>query len=137
MDTLNEGDRVGIMRTSRGELVFSVNDETKGIAAVGIVKPVWAVVSLYGKCTQVSIHTSEPTNDGCSNAAATAAAIAIATANYDIENFMPSFQEAISTTSASTLSSLICERRFDDYILSSKYLASEYNVNGRTICLTN
>lgn len=108
------------MRTSRGELIFSVNDEAKGIAAVGIAKTVWAVVSLYGKCTQVSIHTSESMNDGCANVAASAATIALATANYDIENFMPSFQEAISTTSASTLSSLIGERRFDDYILSSK-----------------
>lgn len=121
---LNEGDRVGIMRTSRSELIFSVNDESKGIAAVGIAKPVWAVVSLYGKCTQVSIHAIEQ-NDGCANVAATAAAIAIATATYDIESFLPSFQETISTTSASTLSSLIGERRFDDYILSSKFDRTE------------
>lgn len=114
---MNEGDRVGIMRTAQGELVFSVNDETKGIAAVGIDKPVWAVVSLYGKCTQVSIYSNEPSAN-CGVVAATA--IAMATASYDIENFIPSFQETLSTTSASTISSLVGERRCDDYIMSGK-----------------
>lgn len=118
MDVLNEGDRVGIMRTAQGELVFSVNDETKGIATVGIGKPVWAVVSLYGKCTQVSIHSNE--QSGNCGVAATTNASTMAVTSYDIENFIPSFQETLSTTSVSTISSLIGERRCDDYILGGK-----------------
>lgn len=46
LDVLNEGDCVGIMRTSDGNLLFSVNGESKGIAASGLnAKPIWAVVS--------------------------------------------------------------------------------------------
>lgn len=116
---LNEGDKVGIMRTVQGELVFSVNGESKGIAAVGIAKPVYAVVSLYGQCTQVSICSDEQ-NTSCSAAAAAAVAVAMASANYDIENFIPNFHETISTTSTSTLSSLIGERRTDDFMLTGK-----------------
>lgn len=119
MDVLNEGDRVGIMRTAQGELVFSVNGESKGIAAVGIAKPIWAVVSLYGKCTQVSISSDEQSTS-CSTAAAAAVAVAMASANYDIENFIPNFHETISTTSTSTLSSLIGERRTDDFLMNGK-----------------
>lgn len=119
LDVLNEGDRVGILRTPQGELIFSVNGEPKGIAAVGIAKPIWAVVSLYGKCTQVSI-CSDDQGASCVTAAAAAAAVAMASANYDIENFIPNFQETISTTCASTLSSLIGERRSDDYALVGK-----------------
>lgn len=115
---LNEGEYVGIMRTSQGELIFSVNGESKGIAAVGIAKPVWAVVSLYGKCTQVSICPDEQGN-GCTTAvAAGEAAVAMASTTYDIDNFLPNFQETISTTSA--LSSLIGDRRSEDYLLNGK-----------------
>lgn len=128
LDVLNEGDRVGILRTAQGELIFSVNGESKGIAAVGIGKPIWAVVSLYGKCTQVSIVSDEQ-SASCATAAAAAAAVAMASANYDIENFMPSFQETISTTSASTLSSLIGERRCDDYALGGKYKTESSQAN--------
>lgn len=95
---LSEGDRIGIMRTTQGDLLFSVNGETKGIAAVGIPKPVWAVVSLYGKCTQVSICPDEP-GTSCATVAAAAAAVAMASASYDIESFIPNFQETITTTS--------------------------------------
>lgn len=122
LDALNEGDRIGIMRTSQGELIFSVNGESKGIAAVGIGEPVWAVVSLYGKCTQVSICSDEQ-GSMCATVAASTAAVAMASANYDIESFIPNFQETISTATVSTLSSLIGERRNDDYILSGKFCA--------------
>lgn len=120
LDLLNEGDCVSIMRTSQGELIFSVNGEPKGIAVTALnAKPIWAVVSLYGKCTQVSICTDEhQNNSSCVTVAATAAAVAMASANYDIENFIPNFQETISTTSVSGLNSLIGERRTEEYMLN-------------------
>lgn len=123
MDVLNEGDCVGIMRTSCGDLIFSVNGESKGIAATGLnIKPIWAVVSLYGKCTQVSICTEMEHSSSCATVAAAAAAVAMASANYDIESFIPNFQETISTTSVSALNSFIGERRTEEYMLSGKQL---------------
>lgn len=109
LDVLNEGDHISIMRTTQGELVFSVNGESKGIAAIGVAKPVWAVVSLYGKCIQVSIC---PDEQSCVMATtATAPIVALSSTNYDIENFIPNYQETISTTSTCTSSSLTGERR--------------------------
>lgn len=97
-----------------------MNGESKGIAASGLnAKPIWAVVSLYGKCTQVSICTDEHSSN-CATVAATAAAVAMASANYDIESFIPNFQETISTTSVNALNSLIGERRTDEFMLSGK-----------------
>lgn len=120
LDLVNEGDCVSIMRTSHGELVFSVNSEPKGIAVTGLkAKPIWAVVSLYGKCTQVSISADEHSSS-CATVAAAAAAVAMASANYDIESFIPNFQETISTASVSALNSLIGERRTDEYMLNGK-----------------
>lgn len=97
-----------------------MNGESKGIAASGLnVKPIWAVVSLYGKCTQVSICTDEHISS-CAAVAASTAAVAMASTNYDVESFIPNFQETISTTSINTLNSLIAERRSDEYMLSGK-----------------
>lgn len=59
VDNLVQGDRVGVLRTAKGELIFFINGESQGVAATDIPKPVWAVVNLYGKCSQVSI--SKPT----------------------------------------------------------------------------
>ena len=56
LDQLKEGDRVGVMRNSQGELHFHVNGRDQGVAASGLPSPVWAVVDLYGKCAQVSIY---------------------------------------------------------------------------------
>lgn len=58
LDKLSEGDRIGVLRTAAGELLFYVNGESQGVAATDIPKPVWVVVNLYGKCTQVSICSS-------------------------------------------------------------------------------
>lgn len=55
LDKLKEGDRVGVMRTSQGDLIFYINGESQGIAANNIPKPVYALVNLYGKCVQVSM----------------------------------------------------------------------------------
>ncbi|XP_075541254.1 neuralized E3 ubiquitin protein ligase 4 isoform X3 [Dermacentor variabilis] len=55
LDQLGEGDRVGVMRTSGGELKFFVNGRSQGVAASQIPPQVHAVVDLYGKCAQISI----------------------------------------------------------------------------------
>lgn len=55
LETLNENDRVGVMRTSNHDLVFYVNGESQGVAAKNMPKPLWALVDLYGRCVQVSI----------------------------------------------------------------------------------
>ncbi|XP_055530628.1 neuralized-like protein 4 [Wyeomyia smithii] len=59
LDKLGEGDRVGVLRTAQGELIFYVNGESQGVAAVDIPKNVYALVNLYGKCVQVSICPSD------------------------------------------------------------------------------
>ena len=79
LDELNEGDRVGVMRTSevcpysrktnafcllhfyqmicsQGDLVLYVNSFAQGVAVTGIPDSVWACVDLYGKCVQVSVN---------------------------------------------------------------------------------
>lgn len=55
LETLNENDRVGVMRTSNHDLVFYVNGESQGVAAKNMPKPLWALVDLYGRCVQVSL----------------------------------------------------------------------------------
>ncbi|CAM2110649.1 unnamed protein product [Caretta caretta] len=60
LDQLGEGDRVGIQRTADGELRLWVNGQDCGVAATGIPPRVWAVVDLYGKCTQVTVVPGEP-----------------------------------------------------------------------------
>ncbi|XP_072315152.1 neuralized-like protein 4 isoform X4 [Eucyclogobius newberryi] len=60
LDQLAEGDRVGIQRNSRGELHLWVNGQDCGAAASGLPPKLWAVVDLYGKCTQVTVVSCEP-----------------------------------------------------------------------------
>ncbi|CAN7987074.1 unnamed protein product [Ixodes hexagonus] len=55
LDQLGEGDRVGVMRTSAGELQFFVNGRSQGVAASRVPPHVYVVVDLYGKCAQISI----------------------------------------------------------------------------------
>ena len=55
LDQLAEGDRVGVKRTSAGELHIYVNGVDQGSAASGLPSRVWAVVDMYGKCAQVSV----------------------------------------------------------------------------------
>ncbi|XP_055614454.1 neuralized-like protein 4 [Uranotaenia lowii] len=59
LDKLGEGDRVGVLRTAQSELIFYVNGESQGVAAVDIPKNIYALVNLYGKCVQVSICPSD------------------------------------------------------------------------------
>ncbi|KAJ7313244.1 hypothetical protein JRQ81_004526 [Phrynocephalus forsythii] len=66
LDQLGEGDRVGIQRTANSELHLWVNGQDCGTAATGIPPRVWAVVDLYGKCTQITVVPShlEETEEG-------------------------------------------------------------------------
>ncbi|XP_072523105.1 neuralized-like protein 4 isoform X1 [Salminus brasiliensis] len=63
LDQLGEGDRVGIQRNGRGELHLWVNGQDCGTAASGLPSRLWAVVDLYGKCTQVTVVSCEPPPD--------------------------------------------------------------------------
>lgn len=63
LDQLGEGDRVGIQRNGRGELHLWVNGQDCGPAACGLPSRLWAVVDLYGKCTQVTVVSCEPPPD--------------------------------------------------------------------------
>lgn len=63
LDQLGEGDRVGIQRNGRGELHLWVNGQDCGPAANGLPSRLWAVVDLYGKCTQVTVVSCEPPAD--------------------------------------------------------------------------
>ncbi|KAM6184275.1 LOW QUALITY PROTEIN: neuralized-like protein 4, partial [Sarcoramphus papa] len=58
LDALGEGDRVGVQATPGGELRLWVNGRV-GVAAAGLPPRVWAVVDLYGKCTQVTVVPPE------------------------------------------------------------------------------
>ncbi|EFA04682.2 bluestreak [Tribolium castaneum] len=68
LDKLNQDDRIGLMRTSEGDLIFYVNGESQGVAAENIPSIVYAIVDVYGKCVQVSITSPalrEHNNDDC------------------------------------------------------------------------
>ncbi|XP_053680569.1 neuralized-like protein 4 [Anopheles nili] len=60
LEKLGEGDRVGVQRTARGELVFFVNGDPQGVAARDLPRQVYALVNLYGKCVQVTISSGQP-----------------------------------------------------------------------------
>lgn len=55
LDQLGEGDRVGVMRTSSGDLQFFINGRSQGVAATRVPPRLFVVVDLYGKCAQISI----------------------------------------------------------------------------------
>ncbi|XP_041987220.1 neuralized-like protein 4 [Aricia agestis] len=58
LELLREGDTVGVMRSSKAELLFYVNGRCLGIAAKQIPPRLFAVIDLYGQCVQVSITNS-------------------------------------------------------------------------------
>jgi neuralized-like protein 4 len=63
LDKLSEGDRVAVMRSHKGELIFFINGESQGIAARDIPRNVYALVNLYGKCGQVTCISDEVQGD--------------------------------------------------------------------------
>ncbi|XP_076270318.1 neuralized E3 ubiquitin protein ligase 4 isoform X2 [Rhynchophorus ferrugineus] len=68
LDKLNQFDRVGLVKTAEGDLIFYINGESQGVAAEGLPNVVYAIVDLYGKCVQVSITSPtfrEHNNDEC------------------------------------------------------------------------
>ena len=56
LDELNEGDRVGVQKQSDGTLHFFINGVDQGVAATAIPSSVFAVIDLYGKCVEISLH---------------------------------------------------------------------------------
>ncbi|OWR53166.1 hypothetical protein KGM_201376 [Danaus plexippus plexippus] len=59
LDTLREGDTLGVMRSCKGELFFYINGRCLGVAACDLPPRLFAVIDLYGQCVQVSIiHTT-------------------------------------------------------------------------------
>ncbi|XP_066248762.1 neuralized-like protein 4 isoform X5 [Euwallacea similis] len=68
LDKLNQLDRIGLIKTSEGDLIYYINGESQGVAAEGLPNTVYAIVDLYGKCVQVSITSPtfrEHNNDDC------------------------------------------------------------------------
>ena len=58
LDSLREGDRLGLRLSYDGKLTFFVNGESQGLAAQGIYEngyDVYAVVDLYGNCRAIAI----------------------------------------------------------------------------------
>lgn len=50
---IQEGDRIGMMIKTGGELHYYINGLDQGIAATTVPSPVWAVVDLYGMTVKV------------------------------------------------------------------------------------
>lgn len=102
LDKLVEGDSIGVLRTSQGELQFFINGESQGIAATGIPKPVWVVVNLYGKCVQVTMNSAPITVDCC--VPATESSLSFTTEPTDIiQNLDIPISVDISVSNGSTL----------------------------------
>lgn len=55
LDELREGDRVGMMRKSNGNLHYFINGLDQGIAACKVAHHVWGVIDLYGMTIKVTI----------------------------------------------------------------------------------
>jgi hypothetical protein len=57
--SLQEGDRIGLMRKSNGALHYYINGQDQGVAATRTPIPAWGVVDLYGMAVKVTIldHT--------------------------------------------------------------------------------
>lgn len=121
LDTLNETDRIGIICTAQRELMFSVNGESQGIAATNLPRPCWAVVSLYGKCTQISICSDDQPVVSCTTVVPATTTATISAITYDCENLVPNFQEPISITTDSALTTLISARRAEAYAANSNF----------------
>lgn len=55
LDELSEGDRVGMMRKTDGNLHYFINGLDQGVAAQRVPTAVWGVIDLYGMTIKVSI----------------------------------------------------------------------------------
>ncbi|XP_074654148.1 neuralized-like protein 4 [Tubulanus polymorphus] len=68
LDQLGENDRVGVLRTSNGSLHFFVNGEDQGVAATNIPSKIYAVIDMYGKCSQITVVDDNSQQDMVVNA---------------------------------------------------------------------
>uniref|UniRef100_A0A182NZX9 NHR domain-containing protein n=1 Tax=Anopheles epiroticus TaxID=199890 RepID=A0A182NZX9_9DIPT len=55
LDELREGDRVGMMRKSNGNLHYYINGRDQGVAATRVAQTLWGVIDLYGMTIKVTI----------------------------------------------------------------------------------
>ncbi|OXA51475.1 Neuralized-like protein 4 [Folsomia candida] len=56
LDQLQEGDRIGVMRKSNGNVIYFVNGESHGVATnISNGGPIWGCCNLYGMAAKVSI----------------------------------------------------------------------------------
>lgn len=55
LDELREGDRVGMMRKSNGNLHYYINRRDQGVAATRVAQTLWGVIDLYGMTIKVTI----------------------------------------------------------------------------------
>ncbi|KYN44842.1 Neuralized-like protein 4 [Trachymyrmex septentrionalis] len=55
LNDLQEGNTLGVMRTSNNELVFYINGVSQGVAVSNIPERIFAVVDIYGDCIQISV----------------------------------------------------------------------------------
>ena len=55
LDELKNGDRVGLIRHSNGDLHYFINGLDQGIATTNVPQTVWGVIDLYGMTTKVTI----------------------------------------------------------------------------------
>lgn len=62
LDELGEGDRIGLVRKSNGDLHFYVNGRDQGVAASNVPHPVWGVVDLYGRTVRGILLNKLPFN---------------------------------------------------------------------------
>ncbi|XP_066296523.1 neuralized-like protein 4 isoform X1 [Branchiostoma lanceolatum] len=68
LDTLAEGDCVGVQRKADGDLHIFVNGEDSGVAATGLPQRVWPVIDMYGKCCQITLmETPQANNNDSAN----------------------------------------------------------------------
>lgn len=55
MPFFTQGDRLGVVKQSCGDVIYYVNGESQGVAATGITQTVWGAVNLYGMCSRVRV----------------------------------------------------------------------------------
>ena len=61
LDELAEGDRIGMIRKSNGNLHYFINGLDQGVAASRLPAQTWGVVDLYGMTVKVSVVTNYST----------------------------------------------------------------------------
>ena len=99
LDKLEEGDEVGVLRTSQGDLLFFVNGVSQGVAATGVPAGVFAVIDMYGKCAQVSLtdHSVQEARIHSNNSSNVAVAAAAATTHLNHLTFNNSHNNITNT----------------------------------------